>query len=241
MIPRVSTGIPGLDDLIKGGFPISSVILLSGTPGTGKSVFIQQFIYYGLTQGNPAIFVAVDHQLSFVRKSFDSLGWDITKYEENGQMLFVDCFSKRLGLKSESKYVVDSIDNPERILMGIEKAHSGLSRNGPVRIVMDSMSTLLTVAEPKSMYRFIQKVHAFSESHPAVVLAILRAGTHHMNVQRAIEGLVDGIVALEKTMTEKEVDRDLYIHKMHPTYHKTACFPFKITENGIELEARKWI
>ncbi|HIP74098.1 MAG TPA: ATPase, partial [Euryarchaeota archaeon] len=44
---RVPTGIPGLDNLIQGGFPSGSTILLSGGAGTGKTIFALQYIYSG--------------------------------------------------------------------------------------------------------------------------------------------------------------------------------------------------
>ena len=47
MVERVKTGIPGLDDLIGGGFPKESTILLSGVAGAGKTIFCLQFIFNG--------------------------------------------------------------------------------------------------------------------------------------------------------------------------------------------------
>jgi len=49
MVERVKSGIPGFDELVQGGIPKRNIVLLSGGPGTGKSIFGQQFIYYGLT------------------------------------------------------------------------------------------------------------------------------------------------------------------------------------------------
>ena len=41
-IKRIETGIPGMDELLYGGIPMRNVILLSGGPGTGKSIFSHQ-------------------------------------------------------------------------------------------------------------------------------------------------------------------------------------------------------
>ncbi|MEB3825270.1 MAG: KaiC domain-containing protein, partial [Desulfurococcales archaeon] len=45
---RVKTGIPGLDELLYGGIPKRNVVLVSGGPGTGKTIMSQQYIFNGL-------------------------------------------------------------------------------------------------------------------------------------------------------------------------------------------------
>jgi circadian clock protein KaiC len=48
---RVPTGILGLDSLIEGGFPKGRSILVTGEPGTGKTIFSLQFLVEGLARG----------------------------------------------------------------------------------------------------------------------------------------------------------------------------------------------
>ncbi|MEM0353260.1 MAG: ATPase domain-containing protein, partial [Archaeoglobaceae archaeon] len=50
---RLKTGIPGMDEILNGGIPERNVVLLSGGPGTGKTIFGQQFLWYGLQSGEP--------------------------------------------------------------------------------------------------------------------------------------------------------------------------------------------
>ena len=52
MIKRVPTGIAEFDDLIKGGFKKTSINLIAGKAGTGKTVFAMQFLYNGVTKFN---------------------------------------------------------------------------------------------------------------------------------------------------------------------------------------------
>ncbi|MEM4889958.1 MAG: ATPase domain-containing protein, partial [Thermosphaera sp.] len=44
MVERIKTGIPGFDEILNGGIPKRNVVLLSGGPGTGKSIFSAQFL-----------------------------------------------------------------------------------------------------------------------------------------------------------------------------------------------------
>jgi KaiC/GvpD/RAD55 family RecA-like ATPase len=45
---RIPTGIPGLDPMIEGGFPVGKSYLVTGEPGSGKTIFCMQYILQGL-------------------------------------------------------------------------------------------------------------------------------------------------------------------------------------------------
>jgi len=53
---RITTGIPGLDEMIEGGFPFPSVILTSGTAGTGKTTFALRFLCEGAKKGEQGLY-----------------------------------------------------------------------------------------------------------------------------------------------------------------------------------------
>jgi KaiC/GvpD/RAD55 family RecA-like ATPase len=57
---RVSTGIDGLDQLLEGGFPKGRSVLITGEPGTGKTIMTLQFLADGLARGEKGIYVAAD-------------------------------------------------------------------------------------------------------------------------------------------------------------------------------------
>ncbi len=64
MIERVPTGVQGLDDLIEGGFPKNSIVIISGEPGTGKTTFALQFIYEGVKKGEPGVFITFEEKVN---------------------------------------------------------------------------------------------------------------------------------------------------------------------------------
>lgn len=55
-VKRVSTGVKGLDNLMSGGLPSNTITLVSGTPGSGKTILCFQFLWDGL-QKNENCFV----------------------------------------------------------------------------------------------------------------------------------------------------------------------------------------
>lgn len=56
--PRMNSGIPGLDDLIEGGFPFPSTILVAGSAGAGKTTFAQKFLFAGAEKGEQGLFLS---------------------------------------------------------------------------------------------------------------------------------------------------------------------------------------
>lgn len=62
MIERVNSGIPGLDKLIDGGFVKNSVNLISGSTGTGETIFGLQFIWHGLKIGENGVYISLEQE-----------------------------------------------------------------------------------------------------------------------------------------------------------------------------------
>src|SRR6266545_4644102 len=57
---RIATGIPGFDEMLEGGFPAGSLISLAGRPGTGKTIFGSQFLFYGAKElKEPGMYVSM--------------------------------------------------------------------------------------------------------------------------------------------------------------------------------------
>ena len=79
---RVTSGIKGLDPLIEGGFPKGRSILVTGEPGTGKSIFALQFLAEGLARGEKCIFVTADEGPLDVLEQAASMGWDFERHAE---------------------------------------------------------------------------------------------------------------------------------------------------------------
>ena len=72
---KIRTGIPGLDSVISGGFREGMNIVLSGSPGSGKTTLGMQFLYNGAKDfDEPRIFVTLSESPISIRNSFVSYG-----------------------------------------------------------------------------------------------------------------------------------------------------------------------
>ncbi|RLE97190.1 MAG: KaiC domain-containing protein, partial [Thermoprotei archaeon] len=140
MVRRIESGIPGLDEILHGGIPARNVVLLSGGPGTGKSIFGQQFLYHGLKRGEPGVLVALEEHPVQIRINMANFGWDVRKYEAEGLFTIVDAFTGGIGeYAKREKYVVKSVDDVPTFIDVVKEAIRDLRAQ---RVVIDSVTTL---------------------------------------------------------------------------------------------------
>lgn len=92
MLPRISSGVLGVDDLLNGGFPEKRCIILQGGPGSGKTTFALQFLLDGIVKKQePGIYVTLSESPDEIRENnLASHGWDLYDLEKKGLMSFVD-------------------------------------------------------------------------------------------------------------------------------------------------------
>ena len=90
MVERISTGIPGLDSLIEGGFPKRSINLVAGTPGTGKSIFCAQILYNNALKGKKCLYLNLEQNEGLLENQMLQFGCDIKKVSKNLKIVAVD-------------------------------------------------------------------------------------------------------------------------------------------------------
>src|SRR5665648_540866 len=114
---RVPTGIPGFDELCEGGLIRDRTYLVSGTSGTGKTIFALQFLLNGIKQyGENGIFIAMEERPEQLRENMESFGLNIREMEAEGKLAIIDACSTKIGLPTKEKYV-DSRPFDMRALM----------------------------------------------------------------------------------------------------------------------------
>src|SRR3954471_2013368 len=76
--PRaVSTGIEGLDDILRGGLTPDRLYLVEGEPGAGKTTLALQFLLEGARRGESTLYVTLSETKSELLATARSHGWDL--------------------------------------------------------------------------------------------------------------------------------------------------------------------
>ena len=102
---KVPTGIEGMDQLLKGGFPKETVNLVSGPPGSGRSLFCMHFIYSGVENyDEPGLYITLEEDRTSLVKAMKSFGQRPEIYEEEGDLVLADLgwLSKTVGPAQEA-------------------------------------------------------------------------------------------------------------------------------------------
>src|SRR5882762_7447478 len=89
-VEKLRTGISSLDIIAKGGLPRNRTTLISGTAGSGKTIFAVLFLAAGIEAGTPGVFVTFEESAGDIRKNMLSFGWDLGRWEAEGKLAFVD-------------------------------------------------------------------------------------------------------------------------------------------------------
>ena len=237
MIKRVKTGIPGMDEILHGGIPERNVVLLSGGPGTGKTIFSQQFLWNGLQMGEPGIYVALEEHPVQVRQNMAQFGWDVKPYEEQGMFAMVDAFTAGIGKSKEyEKYIVHDLTDIREFIDVLRQAIKDINAK---RVVVDSVTTLYInkPAMARSIILQLKRVLA-GTGCTSIFVSQISVGERGFGGP-GVEHGVDGIIRLDLDEIDGELKRSLIVWKMRGTSHSMRRHPFEITDKGIVVYANK--
>lgn len=234
---RISSGIASFDPLVSGGFPKGSVTLLSGTPGTGKSIFCAQTLYFNALKGKKCLLLDLEQNEGMLESQMKQFGWDSGKVD--GKLTIVSVESSNPNLTeyiidqiSKSKYdliALDSLDSIANSPMASEEGIQKLSMAQISETVVPTMLDLPTISRLKLKKIF----NAISKSKATAFLTSeIIKGTEFFSRDSISEFLSDGIVVLKLDHSSKK-KRQLTIEKMRSTKHSLEEHAFEIAKKGI--------
>lgn len=225
MLERVSSGIPGLDSLIEGGFVKKSINLVAGGPGSGKSIFAMQFLVDGIKKGEAGIYITFEEKKEKFYEDMNEFGWNIEKFEKEGKFLFLEYTPEQVKkILTEGGGIVENI---------IEKMKVQ-------RIVIDSISSFgllyeddLTKKEASlALFELINKWGCTG------IMTSQDESKEGNVISAAMEFEVDGIILLYHFKRKGVRDRGLEILKMRGTKISEKTVEFRIGGKGIEVTAK---
>ncbi len=234
-IERVKTGIPGLDELIEGGFPKGDTILVAGKAGTGKSILANQFLYNGATEYNePGILVTLEESPRLIRRNMLRFGMDLKKLEDAKMLTLVDLSpSKSSTPVAIGEYPSFDLSGLEAIILNYVKKIKAK------RVVIDTLSILAYKFKSRDILR---------EEFFKLTANITRAGctlllTSEIPAQDSGLGVFDieaflasGVVVLyNEKISETSRSRSIEILKLRGSKHSSRIHSMRITEEGIRV------
>ena len=237
VLERVKLGIPVVDDVVE-GFPRGSLIVFAGPPGIGKSVFIHHAVISMLKNGWRVLYIVFDDEPGDVIQSLGSFEANVSRYVDEGMLVFIDGFSVPISGLSESKWVKISPINPIDSLNTIHNVVRELENHnlGRLLIVVDSLNEVVLRNEAGLVLDFLKGLRGICKKYEAIGLVSLHTGIPGLEqLYFAVEYLSDGVVefGFDPSLEQLGIPlRRLRVVKVKATSHSLEWIPYTILKDG---------
>jgi circadian clock protein KaiC len=224
-VERCLSGIPGFDKICEGGLVRDNVYIVKGGPGSGKTVFLLNFLWGGLAYRENGAYLTFETDLHDLFKDAESFGWDFEKYDQSGHCRFV-----RLDPGISERDL-------EKKLMEL------VSKHDVRRVCIDPVNIYaMTIPDRVKLRQTIYNLISLLKRMKVTVLLSEEAesdlgesGSKHSN----LEFISDGVLHLHSIGVGGEADRAVRIIKMRRTDHIREPVAMKITDKGMVVLSGK--
>jgi circadian clock protein KaiC len=216
---RIESGIPGLDEMLEGGFPFPSTILIAGHPGTGKTTFALQFLFDGAKRGEQGLYFTTFSEPTQWMLRFTSRYSFVNKDYLGKEIKYLDLSTT---IKRQPHKLLDFIEDKIAEIM-------------PQRIVIDPISVVDNLLNLN--YReFLYDLSASLKNWQAVT--ILTGESKPMeDYPLEIAYTADGVIILYNIEYEDGRRKFLEILKMRGSDHTTGKHAVDLSSNGFSVQA----
>ncbi|TFG26722.1 MAG: circadian clock protein KaiC [Promethearchaeota archaeon] len=226
-IEKIPSGIDGFDIISMGGIPKNRTTLISGTPGSGKTIFCTQFLLGGiLNSKEPGVFVTFEERPEDIITNMTDFGWDIPNYEDSGLWKFVD-----VSLNLGNNFEISGIYDLSGLLIRIKTA---VEMIGAKRVVLDSLAALFSRFPDKTIVRD-EILRLKSCLNSLAVTSLITTENYNdygdNNQYNIIDFVSDNVIVLNNSLSEEYRRRTIEILKYRGTNHKKGKHSFTIKQN----------
>ncbi|MFA5102379.1 MAG: ATPase domain-containing protein [Candidatus Thermoplasmatota archaeon] len=234
---RLGTGIQGLDELLQGGYPEKSIILVAGTPGTGKTIVCYQYIQNGILNKEKCLFLTSDERTENLVRQAKKFGFDFDAAMTNGQLKFMYLdlekhsvhkeMENELRLGKYARVVLDSLTPLSEMPVWVVNRGSEIipSADAVTNTPLPLDSIQATRMHVRRLLRILQE-----NDCTALVTSEITEGSRNLSRDSVSEFLVDGILVLD---LDPSMDRrKLTVRKMRGTKHTLKPRDIEISSKG---------
>lgn len=227
-LQKLSTGIRSFDIISKGGLPKNRTTLISGTAGSGKTVFAMQFLASGIRDGDETgVFVTFEESANDIRANMRGFGWDLEEMERNGQLVFVDASPD-----PEVETVETGSFDLGALLARVQHA---VRKVNATRVAVDSLGAVFSQFSDQSIVRreLFRIASALKAMGVTAVLTAERTSDYGPVARFGVEEFIaDNVMILRNALEDENRRRTIEILKFRGTDHEKGEFPLTIVANG---------
>jgi circadian clock protein KaiC len=229
-VQKIRTLIEGFDDVSHGGLPIGRTTLVSGTSGTGKTLFAVQFLHNGIQQfDEPGVFVTFEETTADIVKNAISFGWDLQALCDAGKLFILDASPD-----PEGQEVVGNFDFSALI----ERIQYAVKKYKAKRVSIDSVTALFQQYDSASLVRreILRLVSRLKQIGVTTIITTERIDEYGPIARFGVEEFVaDNVVVVRNVLEGERRRRTIEILKLRGTTHMKGEYPFTITHEGFNI------
>jgi circadian clock protein KaiC len=250
-IERIKTGVgalngdcKSLDDLLNGGIPRGSIVLLSAGNGAGKTIMALQYVVTGAQAGENSVYFSFDQRRSDLIAQASSFGWDIPSLEAGGSMLL-----KTFNVLNDSPTAIQAeIVSVLKTFKPVRVSVDSISMYALLMELVENIETLMgfdldnkNIQINRELLRRLSIIKLFDvlKTHNATSLVTSeRVGEPSLDAtDNMSEFIADGVITIERVDHNNEYFSFLRIPEMRMTDHDRKKHQLHITSKGMFLGA----
>ena len=222
-VSRISTGIPGLDEILRGGLIPERSYLVRGRPGTGKTILGLHYLTTGLSNGESALFINLEEETEDIKQNAAQLGFDLAGVD------FLDLSPKPEFFTDEQGYDIFDSSQVERDPL-VESISDRVTELKPDRVFVDPLTQLRYLSADE--YQFRKQALSFMRmlsEHGATVLFTTQAT--ESNPDDDLQFMSDGTIELG----DSAMGHTINVPKFRGSSIQEGHHAMEITDAGISV------
>lgn len=221
MVELIPTRIQGLDEIIGGGLPKGSCILLLTDPMIEVRLFLLEYIYRGIENGEPGLVITLDASANKLKEIALDYKWFFEeKGEKKGILQWVDAYTPRAGRKIETTDAVNLIPDLRSVsdfFVQTLRAQRDICKKGKknyYKITFESLSTIVMhMDEIKTVYKFLERFIPRLRENNCIGFFRLIKGMHSREIEETMRHMMDGTIELDENLNLKILNMPIFIGK----------------------------
>ncbi len=227
-LAKAPTYIKGLDLILEGGLPRGRTTLISGWPGSGKTLLGLEFLYRGALAGEPGVFVGFEEPLDQLRVNAATLGWDFAGLEQNKQLHLV-----------QGMMTPDTLIRGDFSLKGLLAAVSGAGRTiGAKRVVLDGLEVVLRLYDSRRQVRNeMHMINDWLQAEGLTVILTVRPPVFGIapSFQDFFDSMADCVLFMDARVDNQLSRRRIRVIKYRGSNFGSNEYPYVITGSGLSI------
>lgn len=219
---RLSSGVPALDEMLDGrGFYRGSSVLISGTPGTGKTSLAASIVLAAGNRGERSLMFAFEESESQTVRNMKSIGLDLEPLIKKNLLVYEASRPTMFGLE-----------------MHLVRMHKAIREHDPSIVVIDPISSLMLAGDPREARNTMLRMVDFLKQRgiTGVFTNLVGDASEQEQTEISISSLIDTWILLRDIEIGGERNRGLHVLKSRGMAHSNQIREFILTPKGIELQ-----